>query len=247
MDATQLPGKTVLAHVARSNTWRFGVPQGQGARITRTTDPSLVELHLEFTAPSNAGPHFTPWESLEFLTSPADFRLPPHAVAQAEAQEAPFQGPDRLRCQHCGLIFQRRQDLSAHRRSEHPASGGGRDGARFECSFCGVTFSQRCHLTKHRMTHTGERPYACHICQRRFTQKTHMVEHVRIHTGERPYRCEECQATFTQKTHLVGHLRTHTGERPFKCSGCGKAFSTSSSLSRHRFVAHCKQQGEEEQ
>ncbi|KAH8029856.1 hypothetical protein HPB51_004891 [Rhipicephalus microplus] len=186
--------------------------------------------------------YFSPSESLEFLTSPVDYPLPPYedvmrAVAQGTPTPYATRGPDQLRCQQCS------QDLSAHLCSEHPApsSAGGSGGRHYECSFCGATFAQRGQLSKHRLIHTGERPYACHICQRRFTQKTHMVEHVRIHTGERPYRCEECQAAFTQKTHLVGHRRTHTGERPFKCSECVKAFSTSSSLSRHRFVAHALQ------
>ncbi|XP_037528968.1 zinc finger protein 83 [Rhipicephalus sanguineus] len=253
MDTTLKPGKIHLC-IAQSNS-RYPLKdkalgsQGQGFRDLVNYQSDLQ--HVDFGTAGYVRHHFSPSESLKFLTSPADFHLPPYEnAARAEAQEttAPYavHGPDRLRCQMCGQVFQRRQDLSAHRRSEHPAPGAGGSGGRYECSFCGVTFAQRGHLSKHRLTHTGERPYACHICQRRFTQKTHMVEHIRIHTGERPYRCEECQATFTQKTHLVGHLRTHTGERPFKCSECGKAFSTSSSLSRHRFVAHSNQRAEEE-
>ncbi|XP_072140627.1 uncharacterized protein [Dermacentor andersoni] len=220
--------------------------------LRRTFTRTTISLSLSNVGTAGYGcHHLTPSESLEFLTSsPAEFQFPPYAEAPAaDAHETPAQhaarGPDRLRCQQCGEVFQRRQDLSAHQRLRHPSGNSG-GGDRFECSFCGAKFSQRGHLSKHRLTHTGERPYACPICQRRFTQKTHMVEHIRIHTGERPYRCDECQATFTQKTHLVGHQRTHTGERPFKCTGCGKAFSTSSSLSRHRLVARCNQRAEQE-
>ncbi|XP_067326553.1 zinc finger protein 777-like isoform X2 [Anolis sagrei] len=162
-------------------------------------------------------------------------------------------------CSTCGLVFQHKRQLDAHKAEEHstaesepqrqdqrPEDGNGEGGDRpFDCPTCGERFSWKESLQIHRSTHGPEQVFPCSVCGRSFSRQRNLVAHQRMHTGERPFACLDCGRRFLTNAGLSNHARFHRRKQVFLCSHCGRRFRNRNKLLEHQ-AAHVAQAAEEE-
>ncbi|XP_071487767.1 uncharacterized protein [Diadema antillarum] len=93
----------------------------------------------------------------------------------------PFESPESLTCQVCGVEFPTAHELTLHVRTHNTASS-------HSCNICGKKLSSTSSLDRHMLIHSGERPFTCPLCSMSFTTNGNMHRHLRTHEkgGELP-------------------------------------------------------------
>lgn len=173
-------------------------------------------------------------------------------------------------CEICNKEFQKRKNLSSHRRLHFPK--------RHFCEFCQKGFHKKTNLTLHLNIHLGRKPYVCRFCQKSFCAKSNLTSHEKIHSTERNFHCQLCNKSFISKlylkyhcrnhqytdrkdnyclkckrqfnnvlhynTHLVNHHRQTPKVKPYACSKCRISYSQRNSLKEHLKKYHPETQGD---
>ena len=104
----------------------------------------------------------------------------------------------KFQCQDCGKIFNKRQSLWQHTKTNH-------GGKKHACDKCDYQASTQQHLTVHTQSmHDGVK-YPCDQCGKQFTQKSHMKIHMQsFHEGVK-YDCDQCDYEGTAPKYLKLH------------------------------------------
>lgn len=113
-----------------------------------------------------------------------------------------FSGKKYFECPDCDRIFERKGELTVHRRThigEKP----------YQCTECSKSFPRKTALTIHMRTHTGEKPYQCPKCGKAFSQSSSMKTHLKMHIRDEKYKCPECQKSYKNEEALANHIKHH--------------------------------------
>lgn len=161
-------------------------------------------------------------------------------------------------CEHCGKLFNLKEDLKKHLSGVHADEG------KYICDICKQKFRRLNSLKAHKLkVHDVGVRYCCSVCQKSYScfqsLKRHYVKHdqgatedtIKGHQGlpkSKPliHVCKYCTKACSTLHELRSHLRQFHGLRStlnfpkkqsiHKCEICGKHFSHSSALMRHYIV-----------
>ena len=110
-------------------------------------------------------------------------------------------------CDHCPLMFKRRQQLNRHVKTKH--------------------------VLKHE--DKSSKIFYCAECRKEWPSKHTYISHMKCHKGLLKHKCTDCSAAYTLKTDLRYHvLSKHKQEYRFWCFLCGKGFVLNSFLNKHK-------------
>ena len=159
-----------------------------------------------------------------------------------------------LRCSTCSLLFDTRDDLTAHQDGQCTGEKARQEAVK--CEKCGKTYSRLSNLNRHmRMAHKGM-IYSCEFCSRGYRSKDGLLEHQRnIHSL---YKCSKCDTICESEMELKNHMESIHSEkympkvlrnaggpsgrkrvrRKATCEHCGKVYSDQSKLNHHVLVIH---------
>lgn len=111
----------------------------------------------------------------------------------------------RYACDLCEKSFNRRPNLSKHRKNIHSSI------LTHVCGECGRRFAFAEDLKNHLIYHTGERRY-CDLCDKSFIYSSSLKKHKKsIHQKLRSFACELCDKRFYSGFELKRHSHSHTG------------------------------------
>lgn len=142
-------------------------------------------------------------------------------------------------CETCGLEFQRRFHLNAHRRAKHTVKE-----RIHQCAICEKSFFTAENLKKHAESHEA-RDKPCEFCGKLFTCMNNLRTHLYYHASPK-FICDfpNCDKKFYMKKRLRAHLKvsrvycqkrfrslknlfqfqSHKGQKDFVCEACDKGY-----------------------
>ena len=85
-----------------------------------------------------------------------------------------------FKCNLCGNVYPRKQNLEAHVRRKHTGE------TPYSCSHCDSKFNMSHKLKAHIIKHHTDSPiqmFVCEFCGKEYRKKSSMVEHARTHSG----------------------------------------------------------------
>nr|XP_014432790.1 zinc finger and BTB domain-containing protein 11 [Pelodiscus sinensis] len=173
-------------------------------------------------------------------------------MKQPKRDTAENEAEAQIKCNECGMVFQRRYSLIMHTLKHERAKD-------YKCPLCKKEFqygaSLRAHLVRHTrknevssatasIEETGasavkgrtKREFICDICGRTLPKLYALRIHMLKHTGVKPHACKVCGKAFTYKHGLKMHLALHETQKQFKCDLCEKSFVTKRSLQEHMSI-----------
>ena len=132
------------------------------------------------------------------------------------------------KCEHCGKIFSRHQNLLRHVKSHL-------NKREHHCEMCDKRFNTKADLKVHAQIHEETKRFSCEVCGKVFKRSDNMTRHVKIHVNDRAHKCITCGKGFNTRFNLKMHMKMHEGSkaRIFACEYCGKSFYRRGSLIEH--------------
>ena len=82
-----------------------------------------------------------------------------------------------VKCQECGLVFDRASQLEYHHRSIHLGEKS------HICQTCGKGFFRKSDLRTHENTHIQKNLNICELCGKKFNHVSNRIRHYRTHSG----------------------------------------------------------------
>ena len=156
------------------------------------------------------------------------------------------------KCNHCGSLFTRKDNLRKHilrwdtkvkpqRCNKHLRHNT--EVKCHTCIHCNNNFSRKESLMRHQQK-CGEKEvktHNCNKCGRSFSRKDNLGwHHLRYHAVLKHYRCKECGSVFSKQDSLrKHHLSCHIAIKPHMCTKCWRGFSRKDSLGWHERTLEC--------
>lgn len=140
------------------------------------------------------------------------------------------------RCETCKSIFSRLESLDSHNRLVHITSPG----QAKKCSICGGIFAKDKQLEQHLNTVHKKDNFSCKICDLVFVRPLVFQRHnAKHHNGPQPnYKCSKCTAVFWNEAGLRSHDRGVHRDIGFECFICRQSFTEITNLKRHLCKFH---------
>ena len=160
------------------------------------------------------------------------------------------------RCDTCGKIIKRLQNLKKHMRLKHKTNPNkyypqmaDKDIGQLLSKSCICVVCNQEFKTKHLlMIHMQTHKRTCPKCERTFSSAGTLKKHMNTHSDEgqsRPYKCRECEKAYTENSnlnrhmalvhHMDAHTDTHSESKSFTCDCCNKGFASEFHLRKHKY------------
>lgn len=153
---------------------------------------------------------------------------------------------DSINCNFCASIFNTREDLENHIKSDHLKVGTSNphkrkinlfDNTDHQCKFCKKTLSGAYELERHvQILHEGIRDYNCRYCGKTYGSPGNLTRHLNAkHDGGEPFLNE-----LKPDSMLSSVMNTLSNAKV--CHMCNKEFTNKTQLRTHLSIYHLKEQ-----